>query len=130
MACTVCKDAIRTGNNAVDESYDNFERFYYKYMGKGKDKVEDRAEKRVFEYLKITAENHTRLLELAPGCGDEPISCSLQETSIDDPPRYSALSYTWGSYEYHKRVLVDGKEFLVSSENGSILASHSKLKAE
>jgi hypothetical protein len=37
-----------------------------------------------------------RLLVLLPGQDDDEIQCEIQHASLDGPPRYEALSYTWG----------------------------------
>src|SRR3569833_1801495 len=37
-----------------------------------------------------------RLLHLHSGSRDDPITCALSTTDLDDNPRYEALSYAWG----------------------------------
>jgi Heterokaryon incompatibility protein (HET) len=37
-----------------------------------------------------------RLLVLLPGLDDAEIQCEIQHASLDGPPQYEALSYTWG----------------------------------
>jgi hypothetical protein len=38
-----------------------------------------------------------RLLVLLPGQDDAEIRCEIQHASLDGPPQYEALSYTWGN---------------------------------
>jgi hypothetical protein len=108
MPCSVCKDAISLGNDAVHESLDNFQRFYYNDVFKDSDQIE----KHVYQYNSI-ADNFTRVLELKSGSADEPIICSLSELCIDGPEKYEALSYTWGSPRRSKTIKVDSTDFLV-----------------
>jgi hypothetical protein len=37
-----------------------------------------------------------RLLTIEPGETTDPLACTLQKTSLDDKPYYSAISYVWG----------------------------------
>ena len=37
-----------------------------------------------------------RLIELLPGGWEDDLQCTIYTTSIDDPPAYDALSYSWG----------------------------------
>ena len=38
-----------------------------------------------------------RLLKLLPRFPFGPIRCTFVEVSVDDSPRYEAISYTWGA---------------------------------
>lgn len=40
--------------------------------------------------------NQIRLLSLHPGVGSSAIQCTLRVLSLEDNPRFTALSYTWG----------------------------------
>lgn len=108
MPCPVCEDATRSGNDAVNGSLDNFQRFYYNDFFKDGDQIETHK----YQYDSV-ADNFTRVLELKPGTPDDPIICSLTEMCIDKPERYEALSYTWGSPRRSKTIDVDGMGFLV-----------------
>lgn len=48
-----------------------------------------------FKYNRLTGQN-IRLLMLRPGRGYDPMGFDLQETSLNYPVSYQALSYTWG----------------------------------
>ncbi|KAG0648667.1 Heterokaryon incompatibility protein [Hyphodiscus hymeniophilus] len=53
-----------------------------------------------------------RLLSfLPPLAGEEEIQCSLESFTLDHPPPYIALSYTWGSQKETRKILVDGQAF-------------------
>ena len=48
-------------------------------------------------YGKLEAHRHEiRLLSLLPAGWSDPIQCTLYRVSLDENPRYEALSYTWG----------------------------------
>ncbi|CAH0058538.1 unnamed protein product [Clonostachys solani] len=49
-----------------------------------------------------------RLLDIAPGDGDEEICCSLSVVSLNSHPQFEALSYVWGDDSIKKDVTVDG----------------------
>ncbi|RYP15316.1 hypothetical protein DL765_005797 [Monosporascus sp. GIB2] len=110
MTCHVCKEMNKTGNDAIDHSFDTFQRFYARYWIGGEDEIS----RHEYRYQELHHSDHTRLLELLPGSDHEQITCNLAEASIDDPPRYSALSYTWGTTPRTKTVLINGQSFLVT----------------
>jgi hypothetical protein len=115
--CHVCKEATRGGNDAVNESLDNFKRYYCRLRPE-KDAVpasaDETARKQPYRYNPLADEHSTRLLSLEPGQGKETIRCSVQEMDIDDPPKYTALSYTWGMPEGRLTIDVEGHDFLVT----------------
>ncbi|KAH7246888.1 heterokaryon incompatibility protein-domain-containing protein [Fusarium solani] len=51
-----------------------------------------------------------RILHLEPGWGSTPISCSIHLISLtsDPPPKYEALSYTWGDPKVTREIIVNG----------------------
>lgn len=108
-SCTLCAAAAIRANEAADESLDNFQRFYYRHIAGSKDEVGRHRH----QYTGVLDRHHTRLLEVKPGRQDEPIRCCLREISIEQPPKYTALSYTWGTNVRKKTVEVDGADFLV-----------------
>ena len=124
--CKICEEATTCGNEAVNESFDNFQRFYFRPLTRAGivpnwgphmphwvdprgPSVDD-----PYRYNALVDEGHTRLLIVQPGKGDEPIQCSLQEMDIDDPPKYTALSYTWGAMDGSRKIDVDGHDFPVT----------------
>ncbi|KAF2107524.1 heterokaryon incompatibility protein-domain-containing protein [Lophiotrema nucula] len=109
--CYVCEAAVRQGNEAVVEHYDNFRRFYERHLLKGK---RDEIEKHKFQYQAIDSESCTRLLEIMPGYSQDPIVCTLRAVDIDKPPEYTALSYVWGTSHRTRTIKVDGEDFLVT----------------
>jgi hypothetical protein len=49
-----------------------------------------------------------RLLLVLPRKRDQPIECTLQTVSLDNPPEFEALSYVWGDASIKKPVTVNG----------------------
>jgi hypothetical protein len=109
MACKACHIVTRVGNDAVDQRFDNFQRFYGRYLTSEDKPIPGHK----YQHEGLKDRNHTRLLELLPGNDEEGIVCRLAEAPIDNPPRYAALSYTWGTAARTKMVLVNNQEFLV-----------------
>ncbi|PMD31039.1 HET-domain-containing protein, partial [Hyaloscypha variabilis F] len=64
-------------------------------------------------YVPLADASEIRLLYLQPGCGNETIKCSLQNTELPNSPPYEALSYMWGPKVY-KTIVLDGKPFSVT----------------
>jgi hypothetical protein len=58
-------------------------------------------------------ENEIRLLQILPGLDSEIVSCILTHVSLDDPPEYAALSYTWGE-KPSRNICVNGQQLLVT----------------
>lgn len=52
-----------------------------------------------------------RLLSLAPGYGDAPLSGTLHQHSLDSDLEYEALSYMWGPTEPKQPLQLDGQIF-------------------
>jgi hypothetical protein len=42
------------------------------------------------------------------------IQCSIEHISLDKAPKYTGLSYTWGSSDRTQRILVNGYELMVT----------------
>ena len=53
-------------------------------------------------------QSEIRLLTLHPGIPESPLVCQLSTTSLSTAPKYSALSYVWGSPDKSKRINIDG----------------------
>ncbi|PQE06682.1 heterokaryon incompatibility protein [Rutstroemia sp. NJR-2017a BBW] len=56
-----------------------------------------------------------RVLTLLPDVPGTEINCRLDTVSLDDQPQYEALSYVWGSSTVRKKVQIEGKEALVTT---------------
>jgi hypothetical protein len=62
---------------------------------------------------KALQRNQIRILTLFKSRSERPqIHCSLK--SFDNPPPYTALSYTWGNQSRKRKILVDGQPFLAT----------------
>jgi hypothetical protein len=57
-----------------------------------------------YEYRPLPLPNSIRLIELLPGRGSDPISCSLCLVNLEDAQPFEALSYVWGC-ESDRRVI-------------------------
>lgn len=58
-----------------------------------------------------------RLVRLLPGVSSDPITCELCQALLnqeDEIIPYEALSYTWGSAEASKQIIVNGKKLKVT----------------
>lgn len=69
-----------------------------------------------FTYLSLNgSDNSIRLLTLHPGVSKDPISCHLENASLQGQSMcyYEALSYMWGKEEAKTPIKVDGKIFKV-----------------
>lgn len=62
-----------------------------------------------------------RLATIKPGTQLEPIRCSLSYVSLDDTPKYEALSYVWGDPSIRISILLDEHPFRVTQNLGLAL---------
>ncbi|KAI8667445.1 HET domain-containing protein [Fusarium sp. Ph1] len=70
-----------------------------------------------FVYRELTPdERRIRLVHLLPGDSDPQVdvSCTISHVSLDHPPPYLALSYTWGSTHRNCRIFVNGASLNVT----------------
>ncbi len=62
--------------------------------------------------------NQIRLLKILPvrlvDGEEQGVECSLFVTSLDDTPKYKALSYAWGEQSNDREVVLDDRIFRVS----------------
>ena len=72
-------------------------------------------------YQPLVGAAEIRLLEVLPGPDEQTIQCIIKHVSLDDSPKYVALSYTWGSRENPSDILCDGKRFSVTANLYSAL---------
>ncbi|KAG6367047.1 hypothetical protein INS49_001229 [Diaporthe citri] len=66
------------------------------------------------QYTPLPGGRYTRVLELHPGAGDEPLRGTLSDVSLDDSSlEFEALSYVWGAgYENAGTVSLGGGQCL------------------
>ena len=66
---------------------------------------------------------YIRLLELSETTtGDETgIRCNLTTWSIDEAPKYHAVSYTWGDADQNETIFVDGVQYMVRKNCADVL---------
>lgn len=62
----------------------------------------------IFEHLN-PAKGEIRLLRLLPGKAADPIRCTLQVVSLNNPPKYEALSYVCGDPTATCSISLDGQ---------------------
>lgn len=60
-------------------------------------------------------EEEIRVIEIHPGLRGDRLSCSLKTIQRSGEIPYSALSYVWGYDAGKGRILVNGKEFWITS---------------
>ena len=87
---------------------------------------EDESTSRLSEYEhylydELPAGDTIRLLQLAPGNGDEPIDCNLVVRSLDSDTPYTALSYTWGDPVPKHAISCNGSRFFIGENLHSAL---------
>jgi hypothetical protein len=71
-----------------------------------------------------------RTLSLFSGQPDEDVRCSLQTVSLNERPKYIALSYVWGDPKSTKPISVNGKTFDVTTNLESALRHIRKPDAD
>jgi hypothetical protein len=69
-----------------------------------------------FQYDALSHETSFRLLKLLPASDtSSPIICTMSEERMDDSSlEYAALSYTWGSTQDKKEIILNGRPALVT----------------
>jgi hypothetical protein len=58
-------------------------------------------------------EGHIRLLKVLPGDPPDEIYCKIDQFELNSKPKYTALSYTWGSGPAICVIRLNGHRFLV-----------------
>jgi hypothetical protein len=74
-----------------------------------------------YQYHSLESDAHIRLVCIAPSSGDEPLSGSLIHTSLDSHPTYDTLSYTWGSPDLCRKIVIDGLDLAITASLDSAL---------
>ncbi|KAH8680571.1 heterokaryon incompatibility protein-domain-containing protein [Xylariales sp. PMI_506] len=74
-----------------------------------------------YQKLKLKDHYDIRLIQLLPGTWDAPIECRLKHYNLASKPRYSAISYAWGSATVIQRVIVDQVQMNVTANLESAL---------
>ena len=68
-------------------------------------------------YTELSA-NESRILVLHSSQDGDPIQCHLENFSLDDPPHYEAVSYTWGlDRGENKTLLNNSNTYVLPSED-------------
>ena len=62
-----------------------------------------------YKYEDVPAENTIRILTLYPGAPRTRLEGRLDLASLDDKPRYEAISYVWGNATRCDEIMIDGK---------------------
>lgn len=71
--------------------------------------------KESFDYNRLkVAEGDIRLVNIAPGPRDAPLVCSLACASLNEHPKYEALSYVWGDPSSTLEIELNGQPFRVT----------------
>src|ERR1700728_3142249 len=73
--------------------------------------------------------NEIRLLLLESGGSYNRLGCTLRHVSLDDNPKYTALSYTWGNPDITRPISLDGYCVNVTTNLKSALL-HLREKAQ
>ncbi|KAL1883316.1 hypothetical protein Daus18300_000374 [Diaporthe australafricana] len=56
--------------------------------------------------LPLDQDDTFRLIRLQPGRGDEPLTMRLENSQLNDPPPYEALSYVWGDASHTTTITI------------------------
>jgi len=73
-----------------------------------------------YEYIPLN-DNEIRLIQIMPGAESEPVSLKIHHTSLEDLPRYAAVSYSWGTDAPDKVLTVDGKSIAIRPNLDALL---------
>ncbi|KIM97244.1 hypothetical protein OIDMADRAFT_203967, partial [Oidiodendron maius Zn] len=74
-----------------------------------------------FAYKALT-DDDIRLVTILPAPDfNDPIQCSLRHVSLENPPAYEALSYTWGDQSVTKPINLEGETIEVTDNLESAL---------
>jgi hypothetical protein len=84
-------------------------------LGRFDRETHERGSRSAYTYKALNSKDSTRVIELQ-GSEDHAseLCCRLIEISLDNPPRYSAVSYAWEGQVPTKQILCDEKVLLVT----------------
>ncbi|KAJ2991518.1 hypothetical protein NUW58_g2485 [Xylaria curta] len=76
----------------------------------------------LYQYSALPGPRHTRVIRILPS-GDKraPIVISLEIMCVDQPPRYEALSYTWGGQALDSAITCNGKTLYITENAQSAI---------
>ena len=84
---------------------------------------------KIYERLPVTTRS-IRLVVLRPSIDkDAPIDCVLYNESMNNDPRYEALSYTWGDLAQKRYISVNNNSFAVT-ENLFVALRHLRSRSQ
>lgn len=67
-----------------------------------------------YEYEPFPSRKHIRVLRIAPGTDDMPLTCSLIQVDLDQHWGYEAISYAWGDPNDCKYIICEGKRIRIT----------------
>ena len=79
--------------------------------------------------LKSTSRD-IRILSLLPGEWGSDIHCTIKAISLDDNPKYEALSYTWGDTAITKSIFIDKVKVVQVTTNLELALQHLRKQDE
>jgi hypothetical protein len=62
-----------------------------------------------YQHHRLKSSRSFRVIRLHPSSEGKPLRCDILEASLDHPPAYEALSYTWGPAEPPRNLHYDGR---------------------
>ncbi|KAK4099235.1 HET-domain-containing protein, partial [Parathielavia hyrcaniae] len=63
-----------------------------------------------------------RVLDLAPGAGDDPIRCSLSQQPLKGPESYEAVSYVWGDANRPHNIICNWRVPMIYDNDYALMA--------
>lgn len=73
------------------------------------------AEEDRYKYSPISAPGEIRCLILDCGSGDEPLTCELHHSNLEEGPVFEAISYVWGSSVKDHSILCNGRRLDITA---------------
>ena len=67
-----------------------------------------------YTYQPLRSECSLRLLQLEPDEDGAPLRGNIEEVSLEQPPKYVALSYTWGLRNFSETIEIDGRQLPIT----------------
>jgi hypothetical protein len=74
-----------------------------------------------YEYRPLQTPRTIRVLELAPGSDDDPLTCVLTHVNLDDAPKYIGLSYTWEDSQKRQNIRIGDSRLSITDSLHSAL---------